>query len=267
MILSRMIEHVKKQQWTGAVIELAIVILGVFIGLQANNWNTARHDRAAEIVYLHSLVRDLDSIQSTVQRQIDFENRIAKYIGQSLNEISAKPSRDRTTHLSMLLGQLTARSTLKIESPTFKELQSSGRLGLIRDPILRGKIVKYFYLIQRWESGLDQNNTAFIDNGFNVFLRDSGMSFIVWNQQVMHEPPLLLGDTFEKLMKARYGDHFPMGTNAILSSPSASPFWDRLRQQLNWRATIAGYNEVIAMRLKKMTAVLRTRVVAYLKGH
>lgn len=267
MIFSRFVRQVKGQHWLTFFIDFVIVVVGVFIGLQVTNWNTARHDRAAEIVYLHSLVRDLDSIQSTVQRQIDFENRIAKYIGQSLNEISAKPSRDRTTHLSLLLGLLTARSTLKIESPTFKELQSSGRLGLIRDPILRGKIVKYFYLIKRWESGLDQNNTAFIDNGFNVFLRDSGVSFIVWNQQVMHEPPVLLGDTFEKLMKARYGDHFPMGTNAILSSPPASPFWDQLRQQLNWRASIAGHNEVIAMRLKKMTTVLRTRVVAYLKGH
>ncbi len=48
MILSRIIEHVKKQQWTGALIQLLIVILGAFIGLQVTNWNTVRHDRALE---------------------------------------------------------------------------------------------------------------------------------------------------------------------------------------------------------------------------
>lgn len=48
MMLSRMIGHLRKQQWTGALIELVIVIVGIFVGLQVNNWNTARHDWALE---------------------------------------------------------------------------------------------------------------------------------------------------------------------------------------------------------------------------
>ena len=145
------------------------MILGVFIGLQVDNWNQARQDHAAEIVYLHALSKDLDSIQSTVRAQIDFESGIAHYINQSLDEINAPPSPDRMVRLGMLLSQLAARSALKIDSPTFQELQSSGRLGLIRDTALRGRIVDYFFKIRRWESGLDQNNTVFIDNGFDAF--------------------------------------------------------------------------------------------------
>ena len=48
MILSRTIEHLKQQHWTGVFIELVIVILGVFIGLQVQDWNQARQDRALE---------------------------------------------------------------------------------------------------------------------------------------------------------------------------------------------------------------------------
>ena len=37
-------EQMKKHHWGGVLIELVIVIVGVFIGLQVNNWNQARSD-------------------------------------------------------------------------------------------------------------------------------------------------------------------------------------------------------------------------------
>ena len=47
MILSRIARHMKQQHWTGVLIELVIVVVGVFLGLQAQNWNQARADRNA----------------------------------------------------------------------------------------------------------------------------------------------------------------------------------------------------------------------------
>ena len=268
MIFSRVIDHVKKQQWTGAVIELAIVVLGVFIGLQANNWNQARHDHAAEIVYLRALAKDLDSIGASVQAQIDFEKTIAHYINQSLDEIDAPTSKDRNLRLGMLLSQLAARSTLKIESPTFQELQSSGRLGLIRDRTLRGRIVEYFFLIRRWESALDRNNEAFVDNGFNVFLRTQGVEAVLWDPALMHGSSQFtkFESYYTKLMHAQYGKRILAGRNPQFDRPPGDPFWDQLRQQLSWRAYIAGSNESIAIHIKKMTGTVKAKTLAYLKG-
>lgn len=48
MILRRIAEHLKQQHWTTFAFELAIVVLGVFIGMQADNWNTARKQRQVE---------------------------------------------------------------------------------------------------------------------------------------------------------------------------------------------------------------------------
>ena len=39
-------EHMKKHHWSGVFIQLVIVVVGVFIGLQGNNWNQARADAA-----------------------------------------------------------------------------------------------------------------------------------------------------------------------------------------------------------------------------
>jgi hypothetical protein len=270
MIASRFLQHLRQQHWTGVFIELVIVVLGVFIGLQVDNWNQAWQNKAAEVVYLRALTRDFDSIQKSVQAQIDFEKTIAHYINQSLDEIDAPPSKDRTLRLGMLLGQLVARSTLKIESPTFQELQSSGHLGLIRDRALRGSIVEYFFQIRRWESALDRNNEMFVDNGFDVFLRTHGVELVLWDPAVMHEPsalPPMFATDYQKLMHAQYGDRILAGRNPGFDRPPGDPFWDHLRQQLNWRAIIAGRNGSIAVHIKKMTETVKAKTLAYLKGH
>lgn len=45
MILRRLTEHLKQQHWTAIGIELVIVVLGVFLGLQVSNWNETRIER------------------------------------------------------------------------------------------------------------------------------------------------------------------------------------------------------------------------------
>lgn len=39
MILRRITANFRRQDWSAATIELVVVSLGVFIGLQASNWN------------------------------------------------------------------------------------------------------------------------------------------------------------------------------------------------------------------------------------
>jgi len=42
MILRRFTVQLRRQDWTAVVIELVVVVAGVFIGLQASNWNQQR---------------------------------------------------------------------------------------------------------------------------------------------------------------------------------------------------------------------------------
>jgi hypothetical protein len=59
MILRRLVENLKQQHWTGVFIELAIVVLGVFLGMQVSNWNAERVDRSAETRHLQEIAEDL----------------------------------------------------------------------------------------------------------------------------------------------------------------------------------------------------------------
>src|SRR5262245_44611203 len=55
MILRRITEHLKRQDWTAVGLDLAIVIVGVFIGTQASNWSQDRIERRETALLLYEL--------------------------------------------------------------------------------------------------------------------------------------------------------------------------------------------------------------------
>ena len=61
MILRRLVSHLKDQHWTGVFIELAIVVLGVVIGMQVSNWNQTRADRVEYEAALSRLSTEIDT--------------------------------------------------------------------------------------------------------------------------------------------------------------------------------------------------------------
>ncbi len=59
MILRRITQHVRDQNWTAIGIDLVIVILGVFLGIQLGNWNEAQDEVARERLLLGELRGEL----------------------------------------------------------------------------------------------------------------------------------------------------------------------------------------------------------------
>jgi len=55
MIFKRAVAKLRAQDWTAITIELAIVIIGVFVGIQVSNWNQARIERQATARLLDEL--------------------------------------------------------------------------------------------------------------------------------------------------------------------------------------------------------------------
>lgn len=57
MILRRLTQSLKTQDWTAIVIEFVLLMCGVFLGIQASNWNTDRIDRESEALHLAEIAR------------------------------------------------------------------------------------------------------------------------------------------------------------------------------------------------------------------
>lgn len=75
MILRRLTTALRKQDWVTVLVETLIVVFGVFIGLQVNNWNTARVDHQQEARYLERVAQDFVTIQDRIQRGQEAANQ------------------------------------------------------------------------------------------------------------------------------------------------------------------------------------------------
>ena len=92
MILRRVMEHLRKQEWTAIGIDFVIVVLGVFLGIQVSNWNQAAADRRAESAYLSQLQGDLQRIEAEVSSQVEFEQFQGRLVVTVGDLIASSPS-------------------------------------------------------------------------------------------------------------------------------------------------------------------------------
>jgi hypothetical protein len=60
MILRRVIGHFRKQEWTAIALDFVIVVIGVFVGLQAQEWSQDFNDRKREAQIVEGLIADLN---------------------------------------------------------------------------------------------------------------------------------------------------------------------------------------------------------------
>ena len=137
MIVRRIVESLKNQHWTSVLIELAIVVLGVFIGLQVDNWNQARGERAAETGYLSGLREDVDYSIDKLHSLIVFMDR-QQLAREKLYAFATDPAMqlEPAVRDQLVLQGLFLLPMIDISEVTFETLKSSGRLSVIRSPKL-----------------------------------------------------------------------------------------------------------------------------------
>ena len=75
MILRRITEHVKAQNWFAVAIDFVIVVIGVFIGIQVSNWNEARIERAKAAFTIAALRSDFQALDFSVSHGVCFHRR------------------------------------------------------------------------------------------------------------------------------------------------------------------------------------------------
>ncbi|MGA9334707.1 MAG: hypothetical protein WBV39_10565 [Rudaea sp.] len=143
MILSRAIRHLKQQHWTGVLIELVIVVLGVFIGLQAQDWASARAEQQRADVLLQQLRGDLASEKAGLQASRDYLEVVADYTRVGIDGLQAPDSIDPGTWV------VSAYQASQIFDPssnrsTYDEMKSTGAIDLIRDARLRAQLMAYY---------------------------------------------------------------------------------------------------------------------------
>lgn len=145
MILNRIANAIRKQDWFVVFLEILIVVVGIFLGLQVDDWNESRKYKQEESVYLAKIRDDLD------QMRVELEEHLERYTERKETMITALEALESCDDSSE--GQAAVKFTLQRyqTSPpvtyldaTYNEMVSSGALARIRNQELKSRIAQTF---------------------------------------------------------------------------------------------------------------------------
>jgi len=184
MILRRVVEHIKAQAWTAIAIEFVIVVIGILVGMQVNNWNAERANREVEAAHLQHLAKDIRSDISEIDRILHVSTVRMSVLNRLLAEASGQPLPDGFESARGRVAiekvppladndpnsvgfALFILTTLDGNRSAYQTIISTGGLGIIRDTGLVREIQDYYAAVdgvRHFEVGLEQNRDKLIDS-------------------------------------------------------------------------------------------------------
>jgi hypothetical protein len=123
-----------------AIGEIILVVIGILIALQINNWNEARKERNNEIKYLKNLKLDLvTDLANLDSMMIDRTNKVSS--GLALLKLEPSIAMEELTVFDSLLWNVYGWTSFTPRTITLNELISSGNFNIIKNDSIK------FYLM------------------------------------------------------------------------------------------------------------------------
>ena len=244
MIINKIAQGLRRQDWFTAILELVILVIGIYIGLQVDDWVSERQDRETETMYLELLARDVAELQQQVEAQRAFEKDKVDAAARAYKLLTAEDSAAHQVELGELLTALSGRRTLSLISATYEQMVASGHLQLIRDRELRDKIVRHFALMKRDEQIFGKNNQDLIDDIYGPFLLQTGVS----PRFERHDTEATL-NRGAQIMAERLGPEYEVLPDAVLARPPEAESWSDIRRHVLFRMRVASVGQAMSEKI------------------
>jgi hypothetical protein len=145
MILRRIIQHFRNQEWTAIGIDFVIVVFGVFMGIQVANWNQAQTDMSTGTAYLKRIQLDVETDIVNYNKRMAFWDKVINYGTKALAYAENQPY-EQSTDWELLLAFFQASQISEFYSTlaTYNELTNAGDLRLLGNVALRVAVTNYY---------------------------------------------------------------------------------------------------------------------------
>ncbi len=145
MLIRRIIDRIRQQDWAALVSELLIVVVGIFIAIQVDAWWKHRDDLRQEQTYIARITDDVERDVSSIRMSISLAEYRYK-LSNLLIAAAADPKlvRQHPAEFMTSIQQSAYTHTPSLNSDTFEELRSTGGLGLLRDEALKSALFSYY---------------------------------------------------------------------------------------------------------------------------
>ena len=144
MLLRRITQHVKDQNWFAVSIDFVIVVVGVFIGIQVANWNDVQNDKAGLAASLERLDKEvshnIDMIEVVLIKVEDGRENLNQG-REALNDCAFSP--DAQASLERLLFDFTADIQPNFATVVLDQLASQDRYQDLLSPKFQEDFGRY----------------------------------------------------------------------------------------------------------------------------
>ena len=132
MIPRRLYEHVKTHNWFAVVIDLVIVVVGVFIGIQVANWNADRLERNAAKSYIARIRQDLAANVQIIRQEENYYRAVKNHALDAL--IGFEKPVDQLDEQFLIDAYNASRLIDRtIERSTFDQILSTGAMNSLQN--------------------------------------------------------------------------------------------------------------------------------------
>ena len=143
MIQRLITTRLRDLDWAAIAVELLIVVVGVFIGIEVSNWNQARVTDQQAAVFAERLRADLREEYWGYQLLIAYNQEVLKNAEQAVNALAGRTTASDEALLISAYRATQYKQRLRRRS-TYDELISTGAIGLIRDQRLRDTAMRLY---------------------------------------------------------------------------------------------------------------------------
>jgi hypothetical protein len=161
MIIKRLATGIKNQDWFVVMVEVMIVVVGIFIGLQVDDWNNERKESNEERELLGRLLVDIDkNVQLALMRQgffdvVQQDSKLVLNYLRSPETVQVEPAR-----LLTAIYNSSHVSPGTFDTTTFEEMSSNGKLGIIKNVALRDAMTSYYHSVTGWSRFWDLDRSG-----------------------------------------------------------------------------------------------------------
>ena len=141
MILQKLASAIRRQDWFQVVIEVMIVIVGIYLGFQVTEWGEEQQQRELEKVYLERLVDDADASIAALEGNIGFGEVKSKSIERTYQlMLNHQVTEDNREEFTNDFENSRSFATMDVYLTTIDEIISSGQVTLIQSKEIRDAI-------------------------------------------------------------------------------------------------------------------------------
>jgi len=140
--------------------EIFLVVIGILIALQINNWNENRQNKKTENNYLLGIIDNLDKDIEELKSHLGKDTLQLQAQTTILRSFRGEKIKNNSSELVTAILRFQGLRSFEGNNIVFEDMKSSGKINMIASDTLRFKILDYYKSFESFKKMESSNNNT-----------------------------------------------------------------------------------------------------------